>query len=129
MSQILDLLMQQHPGAFVVNIVQAGAAIGLKQQSSYNAIQKKTFPLPVVEVGAHRGVRLIDIANYLDGLTPARRPGRPSHKERAARDAAKAALLDIDKQETERAACEAAKRGLSVRELQAQSSIPLESSK
>jgi predicted DNA-binding transcriptional regulator AlpA len=108
MSQILDLLMQQHNGAHVININQAGAALGLKKQSTYNSIQKKTFPLPIVEVGGRRVVRLLDLANFLDGLTSARRPGRPSHKEREAR----------------RLAAEAAKRGLSVQELQAQSSLP-----
>jgi len=122
LSSTFQALLAQFNGAHVAKICQAGAAIGLKPQSTYNSIQKKTFPLPIVGVGAHRGVRVTDIAQYLDGLTPVRRPGRPSHKERAAREAAKAALLDIDEQE--RAACEAAKRGLSVRELRAQSSIP-----
>lgn len=106
MSQILDLLMQQHSGAFIINIGQAGAAIGLRPQSTYNSIQKKTFPLPIVGVGARRGVRVTDIAQYLDGLTPVRRPGRPSHKERATR--------------------EAARRGLTQKELAAQSTLKLE---
>jgi len=107
-SNTFQTLLAQFNGAYVVKISQAGAAIGLKKQSTYNAIQKKTFPLPVVEVGSHRGVRLLDLANYLDGLTPVRRPGRPSHKERAAR----------------KLAAEVTKRGLSVQELQAQSSLP-----
>lgn len=107
-SPTFQALFAQFNGAHIVRINQAGAAIGLRPQSTYNAIQKKTFPLTVVEVGGRRVVRLLDIANYLDGLTPARRPGRPSHKERA----------------TRKLTAEATKRGLSVQELQAQSSIP-----
>jgi len=106
MSQTLDLLLKQYSGAHVIRINQAGAVIGLKKQSTYNAIQKKTFPIPVVVIGRNRGVRLLDLANYLDGLTPARRPGRPSHKERAAR--------------------EAVRRGLTQKELAAQSTLKLE---
>jgi len=85
-STTLQLLFAQFNGAHIVKIHQGGFAIGLKPQSTYNSIQKKTFPLPIVEVAGHRGVRLIDIANYLDGLAPVRHPGRPSHKERAARE-------------------------------------------
>lgn len=95
-------LLAQFNGAHVVKINQAGAAIGLKPQSSYNAVQKKTFPLPVVAVGPRHGVRVLDIANYLDGLTPARRRGRPSRKEESA---------------------EAKQRG-TVKEFRAQHSIP-----
>lgn len=84
-ASTFQALLAQFNGAHIAKINQAGAAIGLKPQSTYNSIQKKTFPLPIVEVGGHRGVRLLDIANYLDGLTPARRPGRPSHRERAQR--------------------------------------------
>lgn len=93
MSQILDRLLKQFDGAHIVNIAQAGAIIGLKQQSTYNSIHKGAFPLPIIKVGSHRGVRVADIAEFLDSLAPLKKEikikrGRPTKKEQMERQKA-----------------------------------------
>ena len=108
MSQTLQLLLAQFNNAHIVTIKQAGAAIGLQQQTTYNQIHTRRFPIPLVDGGGKRMVRVIDIAAFIDGLPPSQKPfkvrrGRPTHKERAAR--------------------EAARRSLSIMELQTQASI------
>lgn len=96
MSQTLQLLLAQFNNAHVVTIKQAGAAIGLQQQTTYNQVHARRFPIPLVDGGGKRMVRVIDIAAFIDGLTPCQKPikakrGRPTRKKQAARLRAMAA--------------------------------------
>lgn len=86
MSQTLQLLLAQFNNAHVVTIKQAGAAIGLQQQTTYNQVHTRRFPIPLVDGGGKRMVRVIDIAAFIDGLTPSQKHlkahrGRPTKAE------------------------------------------------
>jgi hypothetical protein len=99
-STTLDLLLRQFGGAHLVTIRQSGLVIGLQPQTSYNLVSRGKFPLPLVDTGSKRMVRVLDIANYIDTLAdpiiippaasqapaalivatcpPKKNPGRPS---------------------------------------------------
>lgn len=108
----LQLLTERFGGALLVRPVVAGSVINMAKPSTYNRVAAGTFPIPLVNTSIGRMVRVADIADYLDNLTPIiPRPqpvalplGRPT---RAMEVAAK-------------------KCGLSVKEYRAQTSINLE---
>ena len=70
MSQTLQILLTRFNGALLVRPVVAGHVINMAKQSVYNCLSMGTFPLPVVETATGRMVRVNDIANYIDRLTP-----------------------------------------------------------
>lgn len=106
-STTLDLLLRQFGGAHLVTIRQSGLVIGLQPQTSYNLVSRGKFPLPLVDTGGKRMVRVVDIAKYIDSLAdpifippavsqapaplivvtspPKKKPGRPTKVEQAIR--------------------------------------------
>jgi len=68
MSQTLELLQKQFPNRLIVRPVEAGQVIGLANKTTYNQISAGLFPLPLVRMSSAKGVRLLDIADYIDNL-------------------------------------------------------------
>lgn len=70
MSSTLKCLLERFNGAMLVRPVVAGTVICMAKPSVYNRCHLGTFPLPLVETTTGRMVRVVDIAAYLDSLTP-----------------------------------------------------------
>lgn len=70
-----ELIKLQFPGRLNITLVEAGRAIGMSAQSSYNRRHLGTFPLPVRKIGGKPMVSLIDLIDYI------RRP-RPTQQRR-----------------------------------------------
>ena len=86
-SPSLALLMEMFPGRANLNFIEAALALGLAQQTAYNLVNQKKFPVPTFKEGKARYCSILDLAAKLDdqrGITK-RRPGRPTNAERAAR--------------------------------------------
>ncbi len=90
----IEILIKQFPGAIQIPATVAGAAIGYAEQTCYNLISKKQFPLPIRKVRRKNMVALHDLAQYMDGMsmTPVserppekRKVGRPTKAETVAR--------------------------------------------
>ena|GEM_PF-3475085 len=64
-----ELVLAQFPGRVQIPLIEAGLAIGIKKQTSYNMNSAGTFPLPIRRVGAGTGkpmVALSDLITYLE---------------------------------------------------------------
>lgn len=110
MNSTLALLESRYPGALIVKPTEAGRLLNQSRQSTYNQVCTGRFPIPLVTDHLNRRmVRLIDLANYIDGMTtiqplpPVTRKakGRPTKVEQV----------------------EANRLGLSIRELRAQRNL------
>ena len=88
-----ELVLAQFPGRVYITLVEAGRAIGLKAQTSYNLHQLGRFPLLVRKIGRKPMVSLVDLMNFMAGdaaKTPAesrspplrRGRGRPRNADR-----------------------------------------------
>ena len=97
-----ELVSAQFPGKLLIPMVEAGASIGLAEQSCYNLKSRGAFPLPVSKIGNKPMVAITDLIAFLEGLaapvsepvvvvdtepkpTTKRRPGRPTKAEQIAR--------------------------------------------
>lgn len=70
MTQSLKLISDLFPGVLLIKPVDAGRLINQSRQSSYNQVCKGRFPIPLVTDHLNRKmVRVIDLANYIDGMT------------------------------------------------------------
>ena len=84
-----QLLSERFNGALLVRPVVAGAVINMAKPSTYDRVSAGTFPLPLVYTSIGRMVRVADIANYIDSLSPIMptvtplpgRAGRPTKVE------------------------------------------------
>ena len=112
--QTLSQLQSQFPGVLLIKPAAAGLVIGLKPQSTYNRLVAGRFPLPVVQTGFGKMVRLSDLSEFIDNLNS------PSP---AITPAATAAPVKGRGRPSKAETIEAARRGMSVRELRAQSSL------
>ncbi|MCR4304478.1 MAG: helix-turn-helix domain-containing protein [Gallionella sp.] len=71
----------------LVTPVEAGAAIGYAPQTVWNLLSDGEFPIPTVQRGKRKMVRVSDLIKFVDELHPAststkqRRPGRPTKAE------------------------------------------------
>lgn len=86
-SPSLVLLMEMFPGRANINFVEAAIALGLAQQTAYNLVNQKKFPVATFKEGKARYCSILDLADKLDsqrGITK-RKQGRPTNAERAAR--------------------------------------------
>ena len=91
----IEILIKQFPGTIQIPATVAGAAIGYAEQTCYNLISKKQFPLPIRKVRRKNMVALHDLAKYMDGMDAVqvaeqpvaekRRAGRPTKAETIAR--------------------------------------------
>lgn len=91
-----ELVLAQFPGRLSIPLVEAGAAIGLAEQTCYNLRTKQKFPLRVHMEGRKAMVALTELVRYLEARTAApaanelnmptvkRRVGRPRNSERVA---------------------------------------------
>lgn len=84
----LQILQEKFPDTLVIRPVEAGCIIGQGQQSTYNQLSSGRFPVQlVIDHLGRKMVRLLDLANYLDGLQimPAldkpKKRGRPTKRE------------------------------------------------
>lgn len=81
----------------LITPVQAGTAIGYAPQTTWNLLSAGKFPIPTVQRGKRKMVRVADLVRYIDGLEPgapaptedSRRPGRPTKEESIRREAEK----------------------------------------
>jgi hypothetical protein len=84
-----ELVIQLFPGKLKIPMVDAGEAIGLAKQTSYNLYSQGTFPLPVQKQGRRSFVLILDLIAHLgsgeeqkEEEAPApRRRGRPTREE------------------------------------------------
>lgn len=84
-SPSLEYLDQLFPCRVLISAVEAGAAIGISAGTTRNKISNGTFPVPTILAAGRRKVRKLDLAAYLDGLSPARaKRGRPKGSTKAA---------------------------------------------
>jgi hypothetical protein len=70
-----ELVLAQFPGRIFITLVEAGAALGLARQTTYNLRSLSKFPLRVQGVGLKDTkpmVALTDLVSYLE--TPKERP-------------------------------------------------------
>lgn len=91
----IEILIMQFPGSIQIPATVAGAAIGYAEQTCYNLISKKQFPLPIRKVRRKNMVALHDLAKYMDGMNGVstaeqpvlekRKAGRPTKAETIAR--------------------------------------------
>ncbi len=107
-NQTLVFLQGLFPGRASILAIEAGrAAFNWADQTSRNRLTAGKFPIPTYSLGGRRMVRLDALARFMDQASgdTAKRPtrGRPSKKEEL----------------------EAARLGLSVRELRAQQALEL----
>lgn len=72
-----ELVLKQFPGRLYITLVEAGAAIGIKKQTSYNLHHKRMFPLPVRKVSNKPMVALTDLISYMTGDLKDREPFKP----------------------------------------------------
>lgn len=96
-----QLVFQLFPGKTMIPMIDAGATIGYKRQTTYNLHATGKFPLRVKKIGGHTMVALSDLINYLEDRpqqpeepeqfnvtiapTLRRRRGRPTKKEQIER--------------------------------------------
>lgn len=79
----LQILQEKFPGALVIRPVEAGFIIGQGQQSTYNQLSSGRFPVQmVIDHLGRKMVRLLDLANYLDGLQSMPAPEKPKKRGR-----------------------------------------------
>jgi len=91
-----ELVLAQFPGRINIGLIEAGAAIGLKEQTCYNLHAAKRFPLRTFIQNRKPMVALTELIRYLEERTktpaanepnitaPKRGRGRPRNSERQA---------------------------------------------
>lgn len=100
--QIGEQPVAAHPQPFdskklLITPVQAGDALGYAKQTTWNLLSAGEFPIPTVQCGKRKMVRVADLVQYVDSLEPdahtpthpPRRPGRPTKEESIRREAEK----------------------------------------
>ena len=69
-EEILDFLKERFDQRLLLSVAETGAVLGLKTQTIYNGISKKTkrrFPIEPVRLGGPK-FRIHDLARYLTGI-------------------------------------------------------------
>jgi hypothetical protein len=80
-----ELVLSQFPGRITIGLIEAGKAIGLENQTSYNLHHQQRFPMRVIIQNRKPMVALTELIHYLEtrcAMPPAndepkRKPGRP----------------------------------------------------
>lgn len=83
----------------LITPVKAGAAIGYAPQTTWNLLSAGEFPIPTVQRGKRKMVRVADLVRFVDSLelntttltNQPRRPGRPTKAESVCRTSEKKA--------------------------------------
>ena len=68
-EEILEFLKERFGQRLLLNVSETGAVLGLKTQTIYNGISKKTkrpFPIKPVRMGGPK-FRVHDVARYISG--------------------------------------------------------------
>lgn len=61
-----ELVLKQFPGRLYITLVEAGAAIGLAEQTTRNRRAKGKFPLPIRMIGDRPMVALSDLIAFMN---------------------------------------------------------------
>lgn len=78
MNSTLALLESRYLGALLVKPTEAGRLLNQSRQSTYNQVCAGRFPISLVVDHLNRKmVRLIDLANYIDGMAAVIKPLQP----------------------------------------------------
>jgi hypothetical protein len=81
-SPSLALLKEMFPGQINIDFISAARVLGLAQQTAYNLVSAKKFPVKTFTVGKRRrACSILDLAATLDAQREWRRPGRPTKAE------------------------------------------------
>lgn len=70
MSVTLELLLKRFDNALMVRPVVAGQILAMAKPTVYNSLSKGNFPVTTVDTRMGRMVRVADLAEYIDSLTP-----------------------------------------------------------
>jgi len=88
LSPTLAYLELIFPGTALVPVIKAGTCLCFAQQTTRNKLAAGEFPIETYLIGGKRVVKKTDLAEYLEGLTTKRGPGRPRGSTKAKRIAA-----------------------------------------
>lgn len=66
-----ELVLAQFPGRVAIPLIEAGKAIGLAAQTSYNLHHRGKFPMRVIKQNRKPMVSLIELIDYLEQRVPA----------------------------------------------------------
>ncbi|MHB1619834.1 MAG: hypothetical protein ACYCTY_07630 [Sulfuricella sp.] len=91
----LQLIEQKFPGRVLLQLGEVCQILGIAKATALNHISAGRFILPVLKEHNRCFVHVMEIANYLDGLSTVasktRKLGRPTKAEQKAREAMKQA--------------------------------------